>query len=81
MFGYYKFLLNLNATKDHSEDHFLQISKSHSHIVDCRQLHEIATKVFIFLEFDTKIWNRRFGTCNLRRILDVKHLESFFLML
>lgn len=34
MFGYYKFLLNLNATKDHSEDHFLQISKSHSHIVD-----------------------------------------------
>lgn len=34
MFGYYKFLLNLNATNDHSEDHFLQISKSHSHIVD-----------------------------------------------
>lgn len=74
MFGYYKFLLNLNATNDHSEDHFLQISKSHSHIVDRLS----STSVFLFLQFDTKLWNRRFGACNLRRILDVKYLESFF---
>lgn len=47
-------------------------------LIDCRQLHEIATKDFLFLQFDTKLWNRRFGACNLRRILDVKYLESFF---